>query len=256
MTGFSAFRTGLLASATLLSGCASMGPDGGMWSNCKTGAILGGFAGGVAGSQAAGGNSGETIVGAAAGAFALGAVGCAIERAIDADQAKDAGPAADAYTDEDGVMRIGSETANAMELAEVDAKAALDATEPSVDATAETEIAVSVTDANLIASVQFEFNSIELTGEAHRLITKIAANIAAENASLTLVIGHASKEGNDLYNLDLSIRRARAVRGALAAVGLPANRIRIEGVGSSHPLSGVDEFDPRNRRVEIFKSGD
>lgn len=55
------------------------------------------------------------------------------------------------------------------------------------------------------------------------------------------------------YNLDLSTRRARSVRQALIARGVPAGRLLARGFGDSRPIADNDtpEGRARNRRIEF-----
>ncbi|HEY9348645.1 MAG TPA: OmpA family protein [Inquilinus sp.] len=68
------------------------------------------------------------------------------------------------------------------------------------------------------------------------------------------IIGHADRAGSAASNLDLSLRRAEAVRDALVARGVPESLLSVRAVGESDPLvptaDGVAE--PQNRFVEIY----
>jgi OOP family OmpA-OmpF porin len=67
------------------------------------------------------------------------------------------------------------------------------------------------------------------------------------------VEGHTDALGADDYNLDLSRRRAEAVKAALATAGLPADAIRAQGLGETDPIETNDTEEGRaqNRRVVI-----
>ena len=60
--------------------------------------------------------------------------------------------------------------------------------------------------------------------------------------------------GNDIYNLNLSQRRARSVCTFLAQNKIAASRIRFRGEGEGKPIAGneTDEGRARNRRVEFL----
>jgi hypothetical protein len=66
-----------------------------------------------------------------------------------------------------------------------------------------------------------------------------------------LIAGHTDGVGTDEFNLDLSYRRAQAVRDYLGVHGIDKHRIAVKGWGRArlkdvaHPDSGV------NRRVEV-----
>jgi outer membrane protein OmpA-like peptidoglycan-associated protein len=85
------------------------------------------------------------------------------------------------------------------------------------------------------------------------LDTAIAAAKASSPVDIS-VVGHADAIGNNAgANLPLSLQRARTVRNALVAGGVPPGVIDIAYFGASQPLvpnkPGISE--PLNRRVEI-----
>ncbi len=66
--------------------------------------------------------------------------------------------------------------------------------------------------------------------------------------------GHTDNSGSDEYNLDLSKRRANAVRTMLVKGGADGNRITAVGYGKSKPLAPNDNRQGRslNRRTEFI----
>jgi OOP family OmpA-OmpF porin len=98
----------------------------------------------------------------------------------------------------------------------------------------------------------FDFDSYLLDGKGLAAL-RIAAAQAQTQAVTLVVIGHADRAGSEPYNWDLSLDRADAVRGALAAMGVPARLIAVRAAGETEPLvataDGVRER--QNRRVEI-----
>ncbi len=104
-----------------------------------------------------------------------------------------------------------------------------------------------------LGPVQFTFASASLDSDAVSVISSLADQMnAAENANQLLVIGHTCAHGSDDYNLRLAQQRADAVKSVLInSYGIPSSRIVTEALGEASPLTGVDEFDPRNRRVEL-----
>ena len=77
------------------------------------------------------------------------------------------------------------------------------------------------------------------------------------NANLKLLIeGHTDSTGDAAHNLDLSRRRAEAVRGVLMAqFKVDATRLTAAGIGAAKPLDSNDTPAGRaqNRRVEFVK---
>ena len=67
------------------------------------------------------------------------------------------------------------------------------------------------------------------------------------NSSYFTVHGYASEEGKKLYNVDLSRRRAEAIKALLKMSGIPEKNIGLQSHGEDKTYSGL----AYNRRVEI-----
>jgi len=111
-----------------------------------------------------------------------------------------------------------------------------------------------------VTDVLFDFDSHALTTAGKESVARIAEivkRLAPENQ--LICEGHTDARGSEAYNFELSLRRARRVRDALAATGIPAERISAQGLGESRPLAketrpdGSDDASgrARNRRVEV-----
>jgi OmpA-OmpF porin, OOP family len=98
--------------------------------------------------------------------------------------------------------------------------------------------------------INFEYNSDVLTGDARETITEFAKGINDPRLEIAKfeVEGHTDAYGGDVFNMDLSTRRARVVQELLVSLGVDATRIESRGLGESKPES-ADPFDPVNRRV-------
>jgi outer membrane protein OmpA-like peptidoglycan-associated protein len=86
---------------------------------------------------------------------------------------------------------------------------------------------------------------------------RMVANALIKNANLKLAItGYTDSTGNADHNLDLSRRRAEAVKTVLVSqFSIDASRLTADGKGANNPIASNDTPDGRaqNRRVEFVK---
>ncbi|MEK0441967.1 MAG: hypothetical protein RL403_945 [Bacteroidota bacterium] len=76
----------------------------------------------------------------------------------------------------------------------------------------------------------------------------------AETDLRIVVEGHTDKVGTEKYNLDLSLRRANAVKDYLVKKGIDSSRIETKGYGwtiPAYPYQGTEKENPLNRRIEV-----
>jgi outer membrane protein OmpA-like peptidoglycan-associated protein len=106
----------------------------------------------------------------------------------------------------------------------------------------------------ILDKVYFQFDSDIIDAKSYELLNEVSAVVMA-NPSLgrVEVAGHTDSDGADAYNLELSDRRANAVRNYLVSRGVGAGRIIATGYGEIRPLVGNDtpEGKAQNRRVEF-----
>jgi outer membrane protein OmpA-like peptidoglycan-associated protein len=67
------------------------------------------------------------------------------------------------------------------------------------------------------------------------------------------ISGHTDSKGNDAYNVDLSQRRAEAVKQYMVERGIDASRIQTRGAGENEPIASNSTRAGRaqNRRIEF-----
>jgi outer membrane protein OmpA-like peptidoglycan-associated protein len=107
-----------------------------------------------------------------------------------------------------------------------------------------------------IDTVRFGFNESFLREEeiAHldRIAEVIEKILAARPYEVFLVEGHTDAVGSDAYNLDLSRKRAKAVKDALTAYYvIPARNLETVGYGERYLKIPTAEPEPENRRVSL-----
>ncbi|NBE98900.1 OmpA family protein [Nonomuraea sp. KC401] len=109
------------------------------------------------------------------------------------------------------------------------------------------------------ADVLFAFDKATLTGKAERRLEQVAELLKAEAAGKPVKIdGYTDAKGSGSYNLELSRKRAEAVRDALGKLA-PGTEFAVAGhgeAGSVAPNALPDGGDnpkgrAKNRRVEI-----
>jgi outer membrane protein OmpA-like peptidoglycan-associated protein len=93
-----------------------------------------------------------------------------------------------------------------------------------------------------------------LRPEAKASLGQLVAFVNHDPAKPVRIEGHTDARGTTQANRVLSQRRADAVRAALIAAGVAANRISSVGLGEDEPVASNDteEGRARNRRVDVI----
>ena len=100
-------------------------------------------------------------------------------------------------------------------------------------------------------TIRFEESSALMAPASKELLDEVAASLRPCLGAIIAITGHTDSSGPEPGNLELSRERARAVRQALIARGIPRDGMRARGLGSSQPVEGLDPADPANRRIEF-----
>jgi outer membrane protein OmpA-like peptidoglycan-associated protein len=185
----------------------------------QKGAVYGAAGGAVAGAvvgQVIGGNTEATLIGAAIGAAVGGAGGAAV--------------------------------GNMMDRQEREMREALAASEAAAVRREGDLLEIS-----LKGDVTFDHDSSIIRPGLYSEIDRIANVLVKYSQTVIQVEGHTDSTGSESYNMDLSARRAEAVRNLLVQRGVDPSRILTMAFGESSSIASNDTDYGRaqNRRVEI-----
>jgi flagellar motor protein MotB len=114
-----------------------------------------------------------------------------------------------------------------------------------------------ITEGKLISyGINFDSGKDVIKPESYGAVKSIA-DVLKENAGVRVrVVGHTDADGSAETNLDLSKRRATAVKNYLVKeFGIEGGRIETDGKGQTEPLApnNTVEGKAKNRRVEFVK---
>jgi outer membrane protein OmpA-like peptidoglycan-associated protein len=102
-------------------------------------------------------------------------------------------------------------------------------------------------------SIRFDFDKANIKPEYRDILNRIAGIMMTLKGYTVAVYGYTDDIGTQAYNLQLSQRRAEAVRDFLVQAGISATVMSTKGFGKSDPRVPGDSEQARaaNRRVEI-----
>ena len=105
----------------------------------------------------------------------------------------------------------------------------------------------------VLEGVNFDNDSAKLRYDADEILDKAAATLKEWGDVKVEVAGYTDSNNSDAYNLELSNRRANAVRDYLISKGIDASRLTAKGYGETNPIADNDTEEGRakNRRVEL-----
>ncbi len=104
-----------------------------------------------------------------------------------------------------------------------------------------------------VREIHFSSNSDTITEESFVYLNGVASYLR-ENPDISLkIIGHTDLHGDARYNMELSLRRAKAVKAYLVRKGISAGQLQTMGKGFSEPVEKRkgEPSDSKNRRTEF-----
>ncbi len=103
-------------------------------------------------------------------------------------------------------------------------------------------------------TILFEYDSTQVTAQSEPTLIRLGKVLKRRElrGSTILIAGHTDAKGGDDYNLDLSKRRAEAIKTYLSRYfSLDMEKIITVGFGEEKLKHGVDPYSARHRRVQI-----
>lgn len=104
--------------------------------------------------------------------------------------------------------------------------------------------------------ILFDVNSDRMQPTSYGVLKEIATTLKENSDVKVKIVGHTDSDGDDAKNMDLSKRRAAAVKKALTTeFGIEASRMETDGLGETKPVADnkTPEAKAQNRRVEFVK---
>jgi outer membrane protein OmpA-like peptidoglycan-associated protein len=115
---------------------------------------------------------------------------------------------------------------------------------------------ISATGRFVTHGILFDTDSDRLKAESAPVVQSIARGLETNPNLRLLIEGHTDSVGNPAHNLELSKRRAEAVKAVLVSqFKVDAARLATNGLGATKPIDSNDTPQGRsqNRRVELVK---
>jgi outer membrane protein OmpA-like peptidoglycan-associated protein len=106
-----------------------------------------------------------------------------------------------------------------------------------------------------VYGINFDTGKASIKADSAKVLEQVS-KLLNDNAELKLrVEGHTDNQGKAKENLELSKKRAAAVKEWLVKNGVPAPRLTTEGLGDKKPVEDnkSEEGRAKNRRVELVK---
>ncbi|MGB5555903.1 MAG: OmpA family protein, partial [Flavobacteriaceae bacterium] len=104
--------------------------------------------------------------------------------------------------------------------------------------------------------ILFDSGSANIQPQSMGIILQISQVLRQETEMNLKIVGHTDADGDDAKNMELSKKRAEAVKNILVSVyNIDSTRLQTDGKGESEPMGDNSSPDGKaqNRRVEFIK---
>jgi OOP family OmpA-OmpF porin len=105
----------------------------------------------------------------------------------------------------------------------------------------------------VLENVYFDYNKWDIKPESNASLNNLYDELSRNPQMKIELAGHTDSDGDDAFNMQLSQRRADAVKNYLIKKGIAANRILTKGYGETTPIATneTSEGKAKNRRTEV-----
>jgi outer membrane protein OmpA-like peptidoglycan-associated protein len=105
----------------------------------------------------------------------------------------------------------------------------------------------------VLKGVNFKTSSAEITANSLSTLEEVYTALMEFPDAIVEIAGHSDSSGNDDFNMDLSRKRAEAVKAWLVGHGIDASRLSTVGIGENEPIGDNTTSAGRaqNRRIEF-----
>lgn len=104
--------------------------------------------------------------------------------------------------------------------------------------------------------ILFDTGSANIQPQSMGIVRQISQVLLQESGMNLNIVGHTDADGNDATNMELSKKRAEAVKNVLVSVyNVSSDRLQTDGKGETLPIgdNGTADGKAQNRRVEFIK---
>lgn len=103
------------------------------------------------------------------------------------------------------------------------------------------------------SGLTFDYNSSKIKNSTKENLSDLSAILEKYSDTEILLQGHTDSSGSNDYNMELSEKRAKAVRNYLVQNKIDSRRFIIEGHGETMPIAdnNTEAGKQKNRRVEL-----
>ncbi|MDR3365748.1 MAG: DUF5723 family protein [Prevotellaceae bacterium] len=105
-----------------------------------------------------------------------------------------------------------------------------------------------------LAGIEFQLGNAAIKPESYGVLDQIVAAMTENEDYILLVYGHTDSIGVVEDNIQLSEKRANAVKAYIEQKGIAADRVIAQGFGDTRPVASnaTEEGRAKNRRVEFI----